>query len=217
MRQADRPTLREECLEQIDALYGAALRMTGNSQDAEDLVQETYLKAVRGLRRYRQDAPCRAWLFRILTNAYIDRYRKSRRSPTPVEFEDDGATGMYARAFDEYDDDRGSLPAWEDTETFLSRFVTDEVKAALDGMADVFREVIVLRDIEGFSYRECAEMLEIPIGTVMSRLHRGRRALQDALRTYARRYGYGAPAGLDGGARRDDSTGPTPDARRGEA
>ena len=100
MAQEKRPTssqqqaLREECLKHLDVLYGAALRMTRNRQDAEDLVQETYLKAIRNLHRYRDDGSCKAWLFRILTNTFIDRYRSSQRAPRPVEFEDEAASGQ---------------------------------------------------------------------------------------------------------------------------
>jgi len=186
--------LREECLAEVDALYGAALRMTRNRQDAEDLVQETYLKAVRSLGRYREDAPCRAWLFRILTNAYIDRYRRARREPAAVELDEGGATGLYDHALDDALSDplrlAGDDPERDDLDAFLSRSMSDEVKAAIDGLPDPFRELVVLRDLEGFSYSECAEMLAIPVGTVMSRLHRGRRLLRQALAAYASRHGY---------------------------
>lgn len=180
-------SLREECLAHIDALYGAALRMTRNRQDAEDLVQETYFKAVRNLHRYREDASCKAWLFRILTNSYIDQYRKTQRAPTPVEFDDEGATGIYDRIEDLAEHEAGSEPLTtiENLQDFLGKFVADEVKRAVDGLPDIFCEVIVLRDLEGFSYQECADMLEIPIGTVMSRLYRGRRLLQESLHEYA--------------------------------
>lgn len=187
--------LREECLSHLDALYGAALRMTRDRADAEDLVQDTYLKAVRSLHRYREDAGCKAWLFRILTNTYIDLYRKRKRRPESVEFDDEGATGVYDRFAGRYPGDReaGPLASPDGLDGFLHRFVSDEVKAALDALPDVFRELVVLRDLEGFSYRECAEMLEIPIGTVMSRLHRGRRALQEALLDFAVENGYVEP------------------------
>lgn len=187
-----RRRLREECLAHIDALYGAALRMTRNEQDAEDLVQETYLKAVRNLHRYREEAGCRAWLFRILTNTYIDQYRKRQRTPIRVEFDDEGGTGIYDRIVDSFPGSGdAALPhSVDDLESFLHRFVADEVKAAIDDLPEIFRELVVLRDIEGFSYKECAEMLEIPIGTVMSRLHRGRKLLQERLWSYAVRRGY---------------------------
>lgn len=187
-----RERLREECLSHIDALYGAALRMTKNEQDAEDLVQETYLKAVRNLHRYREESGCKAWLFTILTNTYIDLYRKRKREPRKVEFDDEGATGIYDRVAESFPAGTGTglRHDKDDLETFLSHFMADEVKAAIDELPDIFRELIVLRDIEGFSYKECAEMLEIPIGTVMSRLHRGRKLLQEKLWEYAVERGY---------------------------
>jgi len=183
--------LRQECLEQLDALYGAALRMTRNREDAEDLVQETYLKAVRGRDRFREDASCKAWLFRILTNAYIDRYRRAQRQPRAVELDEEGATGLYDDALDDGLSDPSDPDAdTADLEWFLSLSMSDPVKAAIDGLPDPFRELVVLRDLEGFSYRECANLLGIPVGTVMSRLHRGRRLLREALAAHARRHGY---------------------------
>jgi len=191
--EAQEKALREQCLSHIDALFGAALRMTKNRQDAEDLVQETYLKAVRNLHRYREDASCKAWLFRILTNTYIDMYRKQKRSPDEVELDETGATGLYGRITEEFPG-RGEGPGYlhspDELETFLSKFVVDEIKQAIDDLPDIFREIIVLRDIEGFSYQECADILDIPIGTVMSRLYRARRLLQEELWEYARERGY---------------------------
>ncbi|MGH7563376.1 MAG: sigma-70 family RNA polymerase sigma factor [Gemmatimonadota bacterium] len=185
-----RKALREECLSHLDALYGTALRMTANPQDAEDLVQETFLKAIKNLHRYRDGGSCKAWLFRILTNTYIDRYRKARRSPIPVELDEEGTTGLYDRMVDT-PGEAGPPPLdLQGLDDFLGRFVADEVKQALDGLPEIFRSAIALRDIEGFSYQEIADMLEIPIGTVMSRLFRGRRLLQDALREYAVGEGY---------------------------
>lgn len=179
--------LRDECLTHVDALYGAALRMTGNRQDAEDLVQETYLKAVRDLDRHREIASIRGWLFRILTNTYIDRYRKARRSPSEVVFEDEGP---FDRAAD-LDDNTGLdaealLRDPREIEAFLVRFVSDDVKAAVDELPETFRLAVVLRDLLGFSYKEIGEQLSVPIGTVMSRLFRGRRMIQEHLREHAR-------------------------------
>jgi RNA polymerase sigma-70 factor (ECF subfamily) len=182
--------LSERCLSHIDALYGAALRMRRNKQDAEDLVQETYLKAVRSLHRYREDSSCKAWLFRILTNAYIDRYRKSKRAPISVEFDEEGGAHLHDSLEEEDEFEEGRIHSADDLPTLLSWFAADEVKGAIDGLPDIFREVIALRDIEGFSYQEVADMLEIPIGTVMSRLFRGRRFLQEELWEYARERGY---------------------------
>lgn len=179
--------LRDECLTHVDALYGAALRMTGNRQDAEDLVQETYLKAVRGLDRHREIASIRGWLFRILTNTYIDRYRKARRSPSEVPFEDEGPFDRAA----ELDDSAGLdaealLRDPREIEAFLVRFVSDDMKAAVDELPEPFRLAVVLRDLLGFSYKEMSEQLSVPIGTVMSRLFRGRRMIQEHLREHTR-------------------------------
>lgn len=165
--------------------------MTRNRQEAEDLVQETYLKAVRNLHRYRDDGSCKAWLFRILTNTFIDRYRKNQRGPRSVEFEDDGATGMYEEVeTPEPAAEPADQLADQPLQEFLSKFMVDEVKGAVDGLPDIFREAIVLRDIQGLTYQEVADSLEIPIGTVMSRLYRGRRLLQEALWEYAIAHGY---------------------------
>jgi len=198
MAQEKRPTsrqqqaLREECLRHLDVLYGAALRMTRNRQDAEDLVQETYLKAIRNLHRYRDDGSCKAWLFRILTNTFIDRYRSSQRAPRPVEFEDEAASSAQDQP-DEETRAGETIEALSDHHSmheFLSKFMVDEVKSAIDGLPDIFRDAIVLRDIQGFSYQEVADALGIPIGTVMSRLYRGRRLLQDSLWDFAVEHGY---------------------------
>ncbi len=166
--------------------------MTRNRQDAEDLVQETFLKAIRNLHRYRDDGSCKAWLFRILTNTFIDRYRSSQRAPQSVEFEDEAPINVQ----DQLDEETGageSIEALTDrhlVHEFLSEFMVDEVKSAIDGLPDIFRDAIVLRDIQGLSYQEVADALRIPIGTVMSRLYRGRRLLQDALWEFAVKHGY---------------------------
>jgi RNA polymerase sigma-70 factor (ECF subfamily) len=163
--------------------------MTGDRQDAEDLVQDTFVKAIRNLYRYREGGSCKAWLFRILTNAYIDRYRKARRSPVPIELDEESRTGLYDRLLDAPGEAAAAFDL-SDLDDYLGRFVGDEVKRAVDGLPEIFRTAIALRDMEGFSYQEIAEMLEIPIGTVMSRLFRGRRLLQESLREYAVRQGY---------------------------
>jgi RNA polymerase sigma-70 factor (ECF subfamily) len=182
--------MREECVSHLDALFGAALRMTGDRQDAEDLVQDTFVKAIRNLYRYREGGSCKAWLFRILTNAYIDRYRKARRSPVPVELDEEGRTGLYDRILDAAGEEAAPGFDLSDLDDYLGRFVGDEIKRAMDGLPEIFRTAIVLRDMEGFSYQEIADMLEIPIGTVMSRLFRGRKLLQESLREHAVRQGY---------------------------
>jgi RNA polymerase sigma-70 factor (ECF subfamily) len=185
----------------VDALYRTALRMTGNADDAADLVQDTYLKATRSIDRYHEHASAgpRAWLFRILTNAYIDRYRQRQRAPETVELTED-RPGLYDRFLESREPasaDASGSAAWSDAElgSFLHRFVGDEVKTALESLPPPFRIIVLLRDVEGFSYREIADMLGVPVGTVMSRLFRGRKLLQASLAAYAASHGYKGPGG----------------------
>lgn len=199
-RLPEHAAVLEESLRHMDALYRTALRMTGNAADAEDLVQDTYLKATRSIDRYHEheSAGPRAWLFRILTNAYIDRYRQRMRAPETVELTDDrGLYDLFLESREPPSDDDSGSAGWSDAElgSFLRRFVGDEVKAALDSLPPAFRLVVILRDVEGFSYREIADMLGVPVGTVMSRLFRGRRLLQARLGAYAASHGYKAPRG----------------------
>lgn len=163
----------------LDALYRTALRLTGRPQDAEDLVQETFLRAWRSLHTYRAGTNPKAWLFRILHNAHIDRYRASTRTvPTVDEIE-------------------GQDPAFVVHETpeslIAGGMVEAEVRDALMKLPEVFRACVVLADLEGFSYQEIADTLKIPRGTVMSRLFRGRRAMRKALAGYGRTRGYARP------------------------
>lgn len=193
-RPPEQAAVLDEALGHMDALYRAALRMTRDPVEAEDLVQDTYLKAVRSAGRYREGAGVRAWMFRILTNAYIDRYRRRMRTPETVELTESG--GIYD-AFLESREERAPDAPWTDAEldVFLWRFVGDEVKAALESLPPAFRLVVILRDVEGFSYREIADILGVPVGTVMSRLFRARRALQERLAAHARSHGFsGKPA-----------------------
>ena len=177
-----RRRFEEEALPHLDALYGTALRMTRNRGDAEDLVQETYLRALRFWDRYTPGTNCKAWLFKILTNTGINRFVKRSREPVRVPFDAVEPTlrqpdrdGFGATA-------AGDLPA-------LADFLDDEVKQALESLPESFRIVLLLAVVEGFAYKEIAEMLEIPIGTVMSRLFRARRLLQEKLQTYGRSRG----------------------------
>lgn len=168
--------LEEMVKTHLDALYRTALRLTSRSQDAEDLVQETFLRAWRSLHTYRAGTNPKAWLFRILHNAHIDRYRATTRTvPTVDEIE-------------------GQDPAFvvhESPESLVTGGVMEaEVRDALMNLPEVFRECVVLADLEGFSYQEIADTLGIPRGTVMSRLFRGRRAMRKALSEYGRAHGY---------------------------
>jgi RNA polymerase sigma-70 factor (ECF subfamily) len=174
---ADQALFSDLAMEYMPALYTAAMRMTRNPADAEDLVQETYLKAYRAFASFELGTNLKAWLSRILTNTYINMYRAKKRRPEIADVEDvedlylyrrlsgDGAAGLGRSAEDEA----------------LERFTDTDVKAAIESLPESFRMAVLLADVEGFSYKEIAEITDVPIGTVMSRIHRGRKALQKAL------------------------------------
>ena len=160
-------------------LYSAAMRMTRNSSDAEDLVQETYLRAYRSYATFEEGTNLRAWLFRILTNTFINTYRAKQRRPQETDLGDTEDLYLYKNV-------RNMDPSSRSAEdTLFDLFTDDEVKAALESLPDNFRMPVLLADVEEFSYKEIAEMLDIPIGTVMSRLHRGRKAMQKQLVEFA--------------------------------
>jgi RNA polymerase sigma-70 factor (ECF subfamily) len=170
----------------LDGLYGTALRLTRNRTTAEDLIQDTFLKAWRSFRTFQDGTNARAWLYKILMNAYIDSYRRSTRAPEMVDQEDVGDFYLYAKAQDSEELRRAGDPE----EILLSKIMDADVKDALEQVPEPFRAAVILADLQDFSYREIADILEIPIGTVMSRLYRGRRRLQQLLWDYARRAGY---------------------------
>ena len=178
---ADQQDFADEAMEYAPQLYSAALRMTRNQADAEDLVQEAYLRGYRSFHTFQEGTNLRAWLFRILTNAYINRYRAKQRRPQETDLADVEDLYLYRRL--------GSMETAAASrsaeEQFLDVFTDEEVKQALEDLPDNFRLPVLLADVEGFAYKEIAEMLDIPIGTVMSRLHRGRKAMQRALYEYA--------------------------------
>jgi RNA polymerase sigma-70 factor (ECF subfamily) len=174
---ADQATFADQAMEFMPALYTAALRMTRNSAEAEDLVQETYLKAYRGFGSFQQGTNLKAWLYKILTNTFINAYRSRRRRPEQTEIEDVEDLYLYRRLGGL----EGASAGRSAEDEVLDRFTDADVKEALESLPETFRMAVLLADVEGFSYREIADILDIPIGTVMSRLHRGRRALQKAL------------------------------------
>jgi len=178
LADADRRARFEaEVLPHLDRLYSAALRYTRDATDAEDLVQETVAKAYRSFHQYREGTNLKAWLYRVLHTTYISMYRKAQRRPQESLQDEIDDFSFY----DELSRTTGSSPERE----VLDTFTADEVKQALEDLPDNFRLPVILADVEGFAYKEIAEMLDIPIGTVMSRLHRGRKAMQKALHDFA--------------------------------
>ncbi len=173
---------REEALIHLDALYGVALRFTKNEQAAEDLVQDTCLKAYTHFDKYQRGTNCRAWLFKILTNTFINRYRKKSREKVTL-IDDREYRPLAERAVAP---ERNPLVEYVATETdWYDKAFSDKVKAALEGVPRDFRMVVLLADLYDFSYKETAEIMGCPIGTVMSRLYRGRRLLAAQLADYA--------------------------------
>lgn len=166
-------------------LFSTAFRMTRNRSDAEDLVQETYIKGWRSFSTFQQGTNLRAWLFRIMTNTYINKYNAAKRKGTEVELDDVEELFLYKR-LGSIDQSKLSNSA---EDQMLNLFTDDEVKNALESLPEDFRIPVLLSDVDGFSYKEISEMLEIPMGTVMSRLHRGRKAMQKMLYEYAREKG----------------------------
>ena len=176
-----------EALSYIDALYRTALRMTRSEADAEDLVQETYIRALRFREQFTPGTNMKAWLFRILTNTFINAYRKRSRTPETTELDDVDEFSLYRRMSNE----RPASSSPDPEREFLDGIVSSEVTDALEELPEKFRTTVLL-DVEGFAYKEIAEMLGIPIGTVMSRLHRGRKFLQQRLYDLARERGIAA-------------------------
>lgn len=179
---ADRADFADDAMGLMSSLYSAAMRMTRNPADAEDLVQETYLRAYRGYEGFKAGTNLKAWMYRILTNAYLNDYRKKQRRPAETDLETVEDLYLYRRL----GPDAGKLGRSVEDE-LAGLFVDHEVKQAVEGLPDHYRIPILLADVEGFAYAEIAEILDVPIGTVMSRLHRGRKQLQKRLYSFAER------------------------------
>ena len=178
---ADQAQFAELAMPYMSALYSAALRMTRNPSDAEDLVQETYLRAYRGFGGFKEGTNLKAWLYKILTNTFINSYRAKKRRPDEVDLDDSEDFFLYRRL-----GGLESVAADRTPEAEVLDSIPDEVvKEALEALPEQFRMAVLLADVEGFHYKEIAEILDIPIGTVMSRLHRGRKALQKRLYEFA--------------------------------
>ncbi len=172
----------KEFLPHLEALHSFAFHLTYNEEDADDLVQETFLKAFRFIDKYEEGTNAKAWLFKILKNAYINQYRKESKRPVQLDYED---VAVYR------EEDEGQFNSYFDLrEEIFDNMMGDEVSTALNSLADDFRSVIWLCDIEGFSYEEIAKIIDIPIGTVRSRLFRARNMLKEKLKTYASSIGY---------------------------
>ena len=180
-----REDFTHDAMQHAPQLFSTAMRMTRNRSDAEDLVQETFIKAWRSFATYQQGTNLRAWLFRIMTNTYINKYNAQQRKPTETELDDVEELFLYKR-LGAVDQSQLSQSA---EDQMLSLFTDDEVKKALEELPDQFRIPVLMSDVEGFSYKEIAEILEIPLGTAMSRLHRGRKAMQKMLYEYAKERG----------------------------
>jgi RNA polymerase sigma-70 factor (ECF subfamily) len=184
-----RALFEEQAIPFMDQLYAAAMRMTRNPADAGDLVQETYAKAYAAFGQFQQGTNLKAWLYRILTNTFINSYRKNQRQP-------------YQGAIDELEDwQLGSAESLTQGRTTRSaeaeaidHLPDSDVKEALQSIPEDFRLAVYLADVEGFSYQEIADIMKTPVGTVMSRLHRGRRLLRDLLAEYAIQRGIAVPA-----------------------
>ncbi len=180
---ADQANFERDAMQYAPQLYSAALRMTRNPADAEDVVQETFLKAYRAYDSYTDGTNLKAWLYRILTNTYINTYRKKQRRPTETELGDLQDLYLYKRLGE------ASGASQSAEADMLDAFVDTDITDALDSLPETFRLPVVYADVEGLSYKEIAEALDIPIGTVMSRLHRGRQALQKKLWDVAQEHG----------------------------
>lgn len=172
----------QQALPHMDVLYNYALRLTANADDASDLLQETFLKAYRFWDKFEQGTNLRAWLFRIMKNTYINLYRKEVKEPDKVDYAE--IESYYNNIRDESTDDNDLQ------QKIFGQLLDDDISKALELLPEEFRTVVILCDIEGLAYEEIAEFLQIPVGTVRSRLHRGRKLLYTRLYDYAKERGF---------------------------
>lgn len=176
--KATRRRFEEEALVHTEALYRAALRMTKNESDAQDLIQETMLRAYKNFDRFEEGTNCRAWLFKIMTNTFINIYRSKQKESTSVSFDDVDDNYLYSQL-------ENSTETGDPERDFLAKMIDEDVVNAIEQLPPEFRMVVVLAFYEGYAYQEIAEILGIQVGTVKSRLHRGRKMLQKLLWQYA--------------------------------
>lgn len=171
-----------EMIPHMSLLYNYAVRLTNNVDDAKDLIQDTYLKAYRFIDKYEQDTNAKAWLFRILKNSFINNYRKNSRTPEQVEYTEVEDFVELMKS--------DHVPTTDLRKDIFDNVMGDDVMSAMESLNDEFRTIIILSDIEEMTYEEIAEILEIPLGTVRSRLHRARKAMQEKLYSFAVQHGY---------------------------
>ena len=174
-----RADFEREALQHIDLLFNSAVQMIGNRADAEDLVQDTYMKAFKYFDKFKKGTNCKAWLFKVMRNTFINDFRKRSRMPVQVNFDD----------VEKFYPDKEHEPEYDltqiDHEHMYDELLEDDVKKALDSLPFEYRMVVILSDIEGFSYQEIAEIMDCPVGTVRSRLSRARKMLQKKLYDFA--------------------------------
>ncbi|MEJ5262797.1 MAG: sigma-70 family RNA polymerase sigma factor [Ignavibacterium sp.] len=171
-----------EAIPHMDALFNFALKMTGDSDEADDLVQETYLKAFRFFDKFEKGTNCKAWLFRIMKNTYINKYRKETKEPDKVDYEE--VENFYENV------KPSSTDSAHLEKDIFDNLLDDELSEAINSLPDDFKTVVILCDIEGFTYEEIADFIDVPVGTVRSRLHRARKMLFTKLQKYASERGY---------------------------